>query len=163
MAQAAPHRQADLRALARGDALRGRLRHREEIRAREEGRDEGVGHGLHGAGAGARRGAGRLRRRRRGLPGGEGAHALLRAQLPLLQHGVLPAVRRRDVRVRLPGAQGRLRAHRRRPAPHRVRQRHRRRAQVRSQGDRGRALPQDARPLRVRGGLRQPQLRPREG
>ena len=60
---------------------------------------------------------------------GEAQDELLRALLPVLQHGVRPGLPLRERRVRVPGAQADLRIRGRRPHQDRLRQRHRRRPQ----------------------------------
>ena len=133
---------------------------RPALRPRPQGPEEGRFRIVPRPRLAARRGAGRFRRGGFLRHGGEAEAELLRAVVPLFERRARPSVSIRERRMRVPGPQAGVRIHRRGPIPHRVRQRHRRRAQgLRRHQDR-----RDLRgPLRLRIRLLQPEFRPREG
>lgn len=150
VAQAAPRRAKGLAAAARRARRVVQRVHRAPLR---RGDAQGAPPGrrrLPRARLGTRRGPGRLRRG--GLLRLRRAQAaqLLRAVLPVLQHGVRPGVPIGELGVRLPGPEAGVRARGRGADTDRVRQRHgRRRARARRRTHR-RDLRRVLRPLRVR-------------
>lgn len=136
---------------------------RPALRPRPQGAEEGRFRVVPRPRLAARRGAGRFRGGGSLRHGNEAAAEFLRALVPLFERRVRPGVPVRELRMRVPSPQAGVRIHRRGPIPHRVRQRHRRRAQgLRRRQDR-RDLRGLRRPLRLRIRLLQPEFRPREG